>query len=199
MKLYGFPQTRTNRVRWMLEEIGVPYEFILVDVRVGAHKKPEHIALHPHGSVPVLVDGEDTIIESCAAVLYLADKFADRGLAPPLDQRAAYYQWIVYASATMDEPGIQTLFHTRFLPPERRDPQVVERHRGTLETIIRHLAAGLSGRSYLLGEQFSAADVTVGYAVNILDVLGLVRGEPTVAAYLDRLRERPAFRRTYSG
>lgn len=198
MKLYGFPLTRTNRVRWMLEELGAPYEYVHVDLRSGAHKTPEHRALHPHGSVPVLVDGEHTILESCAAVLYLADRFADRGLAPPIDRRAAYYQWIVYAAATMDDPGIETLFHTRILPPERRRPEIVERHRPTCETIAAFLAASLAGRTWLLGDEFSAADVAVGYAVNILDMNGHVAGAPALADYLARLRGRPAYQRTYA-
>lgn len=197
MKLYGFPQTRSHRVRWLLEELEVPYEFVLVDVRSGAHKTPEHLALHPHGSIPVLVDGEDTIIESCAAVLHLADKFGDRGLAPPAGQRAAYYKWIVYIAATLDEPAVETLFHTRILPPERRRPELAQRHRGTCETAVGFIAAGLAGRTYLLGDAFSAADVVVGYSLNILDTCGFVRGAPTVAAYLDRLRERPAYRKVY--
>lgn len=199
IKLYGFPQTRTNRVQWALEELGVAYEYVRVEVPRGAHKRPEHLALHPHGSVPVLVDGEQTILESCAAVLYLADRYPAHDLAPAAAERGAYYQWIVYAAATIDDPAIKTLFHARILPPERRQAAVVEAQRPTCETIVAHLERALAGKTWLLGDGFTAADVAVGYALNLLDVCGYVAGAEHTAAYLGRLRARPAFKAVYGG
>jgi glutathione S-transferase len=77
----------------MLHELGVTYDFVKVDLLSGEHKKPEHVARHSHGLVPAFEDGSTRIIESAAAVLYLADKFADKGMAPPLSSpdRARYY------------------------------------------------------------------------------------------------------------
>ena len=199
IKLYGFPRTRTNRVHWALEELGVPYEYVRVELVKGEHKRPEHLALHPHGSVPVLVDGDQTILESSAAVLYLADRYPEKQLAPPVAERGAYYQWIVYAAATMDDPAIKCLFHTAILPPERRQAAIVEANRPACETAVAHLERSLAGRTWLLGERFSAADIAVGYALNILDALGLVAGAPQTAAYLARLRARPAFKAVYGG
>lgn len=199
MKLYGFPGTRTNRVRWMLEEIGQEYEFLQVDLGQGAHKTAAHRALHPHGLVPVLHDGESQLIESCAMLLQLADRYPERGLAPHpgSEARGRYYQWIVYAAATMDEPAIETLFHTVLLPEERRKPEVVSRHRPRIEVMLPFLANSLGDQPFLIEGRFTAADVAVGYPLSLIERAGLLGGEPVVRAYLDRLRARPAYQRVF--
>jgi glutathione S-transferase len=198
MKLYGYPGTRTNRVRWLLEEVGASYELVTVEVARGGHKAPEHLARHPHGAVPVLEDGDLRLIESCAMVLHIADEHADAGLAPApgTPERGLYYQWVVYAAATLDEPIVKTYFHSHLLPPARRDPAIVERYAPACTTALELLEAALAGRSYLLGD-FSAADVAVGYALNLAGEAGLVAGSSRLAAYLESLRDRPAFKRAY--
>jgi glutathione S-transferase len=199
MRLYGFPRTRAYRVRWLLEEAGAPYEFVTVEVTKGAHRASEHLARNAHGKVPVLEDGELRLIESCAMLLHVADRFPEAGLAPKLGtpERARYYQWIVYAGATLDEPFIGTYFHTVLLPPERRDRAVVERHASTCATALGVLEAGLGDGDYLAGD-FSAADVAVGYALDLVDKAGLLADRPRLAAYMQRLSARPAFQRTYA-
>ena len=94
MKLYYAPQTRATRPRWMLEEIGAPYELVRLQLSKGEHKQPEYLKIHPHGAVPAYSDGEVTMFESAAICAYLADKFPDKRLAPPLGspQRGLYYQ-----------------------------------------------------------------------------------------------------------
>jgi glutathione S-transferase len=200
MKLYGFPGTRTNRVRWLLEELGSDYDFLQVDVQRGAHKTPEHRALHPHGLVPVLQDGDSQLIESCAMLLHLADRHPEQGLAPPVgsEERGRYYQWIVYAAATLDEPAIDTYFHTVVLPEERRKPEVLERHRPRIEVALPFLAASLGDQPFLIGDRFTAADVAVGYPLNLLDRAGQLGRWQRVRDYLERLRSRPAFQRVFA-
>ncbi|MET0152909.1 MAG: glutathione S-transferase N-terminal domain-containing protein, partial [Candidatus Binatia bacterium] len=83
MKLYYARQTRASRARWMLEEIGEPYELVRLDLSKGEHKRPEYLKIHPHGAVPALVDGETAMFESAAICAYLADKFPAKGFAPP--------------------------------------------------------------------------------------------------------------------
>ena len=199
IKLHGFPQTRATRVHWMLEEVGADYEFVTVEIMKGAHKQPDYLAKHPHGRVPYFEDGDVKLLESCAAVLYLADKHADKKLAPPIDSpaRADYYQWVVYAAATLDKPSIDTYFHKVVFPPERRRAEVVEEHRPTLEASMRILENALKGKTWLLGDAFSAADVAIGYSLNLADKAGAIVDAPGVAAYLGRLRERPAFKKAY--
>ena len=103
MKLYYAPQTRAGRVRWMLEEIGAPYELVRLDMSKGDHKKPEYMKIHPHGAVPALADGDLAMFESAAICAYLADKFPEKRLAPPVGTppRGLYYQWMIYSMATL--------------------------------------------------------------------------------------------------
>ncbi len=201
IKLHGFPQTRSTRVHWMLEEVGADYEFVQVEIMKGAHKQPDYLALHPHGRVPYFEDGEVKLLESGAALLYLADKYPEKKLAPSVDSpaRAAYYQWIVYAAATLDKPAVDTYFHKVIFPAERRKPEIVEEHRPTLEAAMRVLESALKGKTWLLGDAFSAADVAVGYSLNLADKAGAIVDAPGVAAYLGRLRERPAFKKAFGG
>src|SRR5258705_12836566 len=106
MKLYYARMTRAGRPRWMLEETGAPYELVRLDLSRGEHKKPEYMKIHPHGSVPALDDGDLALFESAAICAYLADKFPEKRLAPPVGTpaRGLYYQWIVYSMATMEPP-----------------------------------------------------------------------------------------------
>ncbi|MHC5830283.1 MAG: glutathione S-transferase family protein, partial [Nostoc sp.] len=111
MKLYYIPTTRAVRPRWLLEEMGIAYD--LVRVNMTMTKQSEYKELHPHGKVPVLVDGEVTIFESAAICTYLADKYIEMGFAPPLDssERADYQQWLFYAAVTLEPPVEHYMFN----------------------------------------------------------------------------------------
>lgn len=200
MKLYGFPGTRASRVRWMLEEIGAPYEWVNVEIMKGEHKETPHLKRHAHGRLPAFEDGDLKMIESGAMVMYLCDKFAGKGFAPPIDSpaRGSYYQWIVYASAMLDEPFIETYFHAALFPPERRKPEVVEKHRPTVKTALDLLNDNLANKSYLLGDTFSGADVAVGYAIALGAQANLLGDHPHVAAWFGRISARPAFGKAFA-
>ena len=151
MKLFGFKGTRSNRVEWMLQELGVDFEFVKVDLQTGEHKKPDHVERHAHALVPTFEDGNVRIIESTAAVLYLADKFADKKLAPPLDssERARYYQLAVYAVSTLDESVVPLFFHTVLFPPEKRKQAVVDEKMPIWNTAAGFLTRQLAGFRFL--------------------------------------------------
>lgn len=200
MKLYRVGGSRSNRVQWMLEELGVTVELQTLDFRKGELRSEAHLLRHPHGLVPAFEDEGLSLIESSAICLYLADKYPDKKLAPAVGtkERAKYYQWCVYAPATLDEKTVAAFFHTVVYPADQRDPKVVERARelwghaaNVLEPVVAH-------SPYLLGE-FSAADVVVGYAVTLAARIGLLEGHAVLAAYAKRLSERPAFARAYAG
>ena len=128
LKLFYIPNTRASRVRWMLEELGAPYELARIDWDT-ADSEQYRREVHPLGAVPALQDGAQLIIESAAIIAYLADKFSDKGLAPPPGERGAYYQWIVYAMATL-EPLVSTWNdHTRKLPEAERNPAAAQKAR----------------------------------------------------------------------
>lgn len=198
LKLYSAPHTRANRPHWALEELGVPYELVNLDLSQAQHKTPEYLKVHPLGVVPALSDGDLTMFESVAICMYLADKYADKKLAPPLDSplRGRYYQWMLFFAATL-EPVVGTLFlHTVRLPPEQRIPAVAEAARAQLAPLLKIIEATLSQHDYLLGSEFCMADVIMGTGLMWAKSLGWLNEHPVLLAYVARLSQRPALHRT---
>jgi glutathione S-transferase len=198
MKLYHCPQTRSARVRWMLEELGEPHEISIVNIYAGEGRSPEHKARHPHGYVPVLVDDDLTLIESSAICMYLADKYGK--LAPPAGsaERGKYYQWMVYAPATVDPTLEAIMFNTVFLPEDKRDPKLVERMKKRWATIQDVLSAAIKERPWILGDEFSAADVVIASCAAWAKMAGVL-GDPALEKYLESAMKRPAFMKAYAG
>lgn len=198
MKLYYVPRTRAGRPRWLLEELEVPYELVRLDVGAKENRTPEYLAIHPHGAVPSLVDGAVTIHESAAICLYLADKHIDKGLAPPFQsaERAYYYQWILYAMTTAEGPVLEYFRHAVQLPAEQRNQSLADAARARFEEIAGAVERGLAGRDFLLGAELSAADVVLGSILMVARAGKLLDGHPALAAYVARLSERPALKRS---
>lgn len=192
MKLYFNRYTRATRPRWLLEELGVPYELVDVDLMAGEHKTEAFLRLHPLGKVPALVDGEMTMFESAAICLYLADRHLDRGLAPPFGaaDRGPYYQWMVYSMSELEPPVARAFYETRKPDP---DAAVQAAAREEFEARARVIADTLADRPWLLGERFSAADVMIGAVLTWSERIGLVDNLPTLKAYNQRCIARPAF------
>lgn len=197
MKLYHSPRSRSGRPRWLLEEMGVPYELVTLDFSKSEHKTADYLKIHPHGQVPALVDGEVTMYESAAICLYLADKHFDKGLAPAFGTpaRGEYYQWMVYSVATLELPVITIFLHTVMLPEEQRSAKLVEDARKSFAGIAGVIAQRLEGRPYLLGEQFSAADIMIGSTLAWGQFMGLLADQPKLQAYVGRLVERPGYQK----
>ncbi len=190
LKLFYIPNTRASRVRWMLEELAVPYQLARIDWPT-ARSEEYRRTVHPLGAVPALQDGEQTIIESAAINAYLADKFPESGLAPPLQERGAYYQWIIYAMATL-EPLVATFSdHTRRLPEAERNPRLAAEVRATFGKAVAPVAAALEGSDWLL-KNFGAADVVLGSVINWA-VAAKLADQPALVAYVERIRGRPAW------
>lgn len=197
MKLYYSPRSRSARPRWMLEEIGAPYELVRLDLAKGEQKKPEYLKIHPHGAVPALSDDEVTLFESAAICAYLADKFPDKHLAPPLGNpaRGYYYQWLIYSMATAEPAVLKVFLNTVMLPEAKRSVAAADEGRVQWAAVARVLESALEGKSFLLGEQFSAADVMIGSIAGWANSMKLLEGFPQLQKYVARLTSRPAFRR----
>ncbi len=197
MKLYHAPQSRSTRPRWLLEEIGVPYDLVRLDMKQNDHKTPEYLRVHPHGQVPALVDGDLTLLESAAICMHLADKYPDAKLAPGLGTpaRARYYQWVVYTMATLEPPVLDVFLNTIQLPEAERSAAKADAGRTRFAEVARVISDGLGHQPYLLGEQFSAADIMVGGTLAWASFMGLLDGQPTLGAYVERLVQRPAYQR----
>jgi glutathione S-transferase len=194
IKLYHSRQSRSVRPRWLLEEIGAPYELVTLDMQKGEHKTPAYMKVHPHGAVPALVDGDLQLFESAAICAYLADKFPEKRLAPPVGTpaRGLYYQWMVYSIATLEPPVIDVFMQTAMLPEAERSPAVLAAARKKFADVANVLEQALGTRPFLLGEQFTAVDVMIGSTLAWAQMLGLLEGKKTLQEYVQRLSERPA-------
>lgn len=179
MKLYGGARSRASIVQWYLEEIGVPYEFVLLDIQGGANLEPEFLAINPMGKVPAIVDGDFKLWESGAILIYLAEKYGK--MPASLEQRATILQWVFFANATLG-PGI-------FIEANR------EREQRRLLTPLNDI---FKQQPFLVGEQFSVADVAVGSILAYIPMMLKLdlSPYPAVMDYIKRLSERPAFAKT---
>ncbi len=198
LKLYHSAQSRSGRPRWMLEEIGAPYELVRLTLSAKDQKKPEYLKLNPNGTVPTLVDDDLVLFESAAIVQYLADKFPEKRLAPPLNTpaRGKYYQWIHYAMSGVEPPALTIFLHTVMRPEEQRIPQLVTEAQAQLAAVTKVVDDALAGKEYILGSEFSGADVMLGSTLSWCMMMGAIGADrANVQAYLGRLSARPALQR----
>ena len=193
MRLFFNKHTRATRPRWLLEETGLACEIVNVDLAAGEHKRPEFLAVHPLGKVPALRDGDTTIMESGAITLYLADRTA-LAPAPNTPARAVYYQWAFYAVTQLETP-VGRYFQEYRKPEAERDASVLAAARAEFETMCAPLAQALAGRSWLVEDAFTAADVLVGSILAWARALGVLPADAALQAYVERCVERPAFKR----
>jgi glutathione S-transferase len=182
LKLYGGARTRASIVQWYLEELGVPYEFVMLDLSAGEHRQPAYLAINPIGKVPAIVDGDFQLWESGAILFYLAQKHGKMPSSP--EEQAKINQWILFGNATLG-PGI-------FVEASR------EREMPKLMTPLNQI---LEKQPFLLGDEFSVVDVAVGSILGYIPMmLKLDLSEyPAVVDYIKRLSERPAFQKAMGG
>jgi glutathione S-transferase len=190
MKLYWCPQTRASRAVWMLEEAGVPYERVRIDIRDETSRADAAFrAASPMGKVPALEDGPVRIWDSGAICAYVADQYPAKALAPPIGhpQRGAYFMWLMYTNAVI-EPAMGEKF--------LKTPVNTARNGfGSWELMLSTLREGLERGPWILGEHFSAADVLLGSSCNFLRLFNMLDDDPILFAYADRCAARPAFQR----
>lgn len=179
LKLYGGARSRASIVQWYLEELAIPYEFILLDMQAGEHRQPAYLAINPMGKVPAIVDDDFRLWESGAILLYLAEKYGSTPMS--LEQRAEVNQWILFANATLG-PGI-------FVEATREKEMV---------RLFTSLNDRLQQHPYLLGDSFTVADVAVGSFIAYIPLMLGVSfdGYPALQAYHQRITERPGFQKT---
>ena len=195
LTLFYAPRTRSNRPRWALEELGVPYELVRLDMAEGEHRSPEYLEIHPLGLVPALQDGDRTIIESAAICMYLADRFPEKGLAPPPVLRGIYHQWCIYTVVTLEEPLVQIFTQTVRLPPEQRSLMAEMNARERASAAIFPLERMLSGQEYALASGFSMVDILLAGVLWFGENVGALYNRPACQAYVRKCRSRPAYAR----
>lgn len=186
---YTNPMSRGRIVRWMLEEIGAPYRTEILDFGT-TMKAPAYLALNPMGKVPTITHG-DTIVTECAAICaYLADVFPAAKLAPPADRRGDYYRWLFFAAGPLETAASNHALG--FEPPA--DKQGMMGY-GTYAATIDTLEKAVSGKHYVAGDSFSAADVYIGSHLMWGMQFGTIEKRQAFEDYWARLAERDAHRR----
>jgi len=190
MKLYWCPRTRASRAVWMLEETGLDYERVLVDLRSpGYSPPPDFLAASPMGKVPALEDGDARLADSAAICLYLADRYSPGVLAPAPDEptRARFLYWMFFAPGSMEPAMAEKMGGWQ--------PNRGAHGWGDFDTMTRTLETALADGPWLMGERFSAADVMVGSTAAFMKMFGILPDSECIGAYVERCLERPAYRR----
>jgi glutathione S-transferase len=193
LTLYHAAPSRSSIVHWMLEELGQPYDIQLISFKKGENMRPEYLAINPMGKVPALRHGDTVITEGAAICAYLADEFPQAKLNIPVGdpRRGVYLKWLFFGPSCV-EPAIM---EKRF--PRKEDPPRAALGFGEYETVVDVLAKAAAAASpYLMGSQFTAADVVIGSGIRWGTIFGLLPQRPEFAAYSARLAERPALQRS---
>jgi glutathione S-transferase len=200
---YYSPMSSATRVYWALEELGIPFEKVRVDLAKGEQRTPAYLAMNPNGKVPLLVVDGQPIFESLAQLLYLADTYGvDEGLYPPPGAaRAQVLQWTCWGSVSLYEALVRLLRNTsdRF-PAEEKNPSAAEGAKKELDGYLAILDGHLQGREWIGGETFSIADVALGALMPMLGRLGVDTGKyAALTAWAGRCLARPALARAMMG
>ena len=186
--LYTNPQSRGRIARWMLEEVGQPYETDVLDFAT-TMKTPGYLAINPMGKVPALRHGDAVVTEAAAICAYLADAFPQAKLAPPPGDRlrAPYYRWMFFAAGPIEAAVSNKALG--FQVPREREGMMGY---GTVERVMKTLEDALSNKDYLVGDSFTAADLYVCSQIGFGMMFGTIDKRPAFQKYWQRLSARPA-------
>ncbi len=193
LRIYGAPRSRTFRVLWAAEELGLAYENIPVDFGDGS-KKPEFLAVNPNGRIPAIDDDGFLLFESLAITMYLSRKHASGKLYPTgAQEEGRLWQWSLWGATEIETPLIQYVSNTKVLPAEKRDAKVAAEAEAKLPRPMAVLDAHLATRKHLLGGDFTVADLNIASLLYSAwyNKAGLERW-PQVAAYAERALTRTA-------
>lgn len=189
VQFYTNPMSRGQIARWMLEEVGAPYDAHILDYQADM-KSADYLAINPMGKVPAIVHRGKTVTECAAICAYLAEAFPAAGLAPTDGERADYYRWLFFAAGPV-EAAVTNRAAGFEVSPERERMMGY----GNYDTTMAALETAVTGRDFICGDRFTAADVYVGSAIDWGLQFGTIPDRPVFAAYAERLRQRPAYRR----
>ncbi len=190
IQLYWSPRSRSFTCLWLMEETGLPYERVLTDISTGAQKAPEFLKINPMGKVPALKDGDVALGEAAAICAYIADRYPETRLAPALadPKRARYLQWLFFAPSCI-EPALIQIF-------TKLEVSASTAAWGTASQVFDVLDTELQKGPWILGEDFSAADIVIGSGLNYaVRMFRMVPSRPSFEDYIARCAARPAFQR----
>jgi glutathione S-transferase len=182
------PNTRSAGARILLEELGVPYELHVLNMRAGEQRQADYLKVNPMGKVPAVLHGDTLVTEQVALYIYLPDSFPEAGLSPALTDplRGAYLRWVAYYGSCF-EPAVVDHALKRDPAPLSMCPY------GDFDTMLNTLVGQLEKGSYILGDRFSAADLLWGLSLNWMTSFKLVPEMPVIMEYVGRIKARPSF------
>ena len=191
LTLYHAAPSRSSVVLWMLEEVGEPYEVHLMSLKKGENRAADYLKVNPMGKVPALRHGDTVITEAAAICAYLADAFPQAKLNMPVGdpRRGLYLKWLFFGPSCVEPAMMDHMF------PRKDHPPRAALGYGDYDTVIEVLAAAVRDGPYLLGQQFTAADVVIGSGLRFGMMFKGLPERPEFVAYAGRVAERPAAKR----
>lgn len=190
MKLFWCPQTRSQRVIWLLEEAGLKYDPVLIDIRDPAKPRdPGFAKASPMGKVPALADGDASLSDSAAIGLYIADKYPDANLAPTINDpaRAPYLYWMTFTPGVIEPAMAEKISSV--------EPNPMSNGWGSFDSMISTFENSIGDGPWMLGDKFSAADVLCGSSACFMKQFGMLPPSKPLEAYAERCMARPAYQK----
>ena len=192
IKLYEFGPTRSIRVRWTLQELGLAFESVRINLLAGEHRRPEFLKINPAGKIPVLVDDAVVLTESVAIVLYLSEKYADKRLVPStVEARAQVNRWLLFAATELEQPLWRISRHTTLYPEEERLSKEVLLAGRDFKEMAAVLEKHMQGRQFVAGDNVTIADFVMAYTLDWGNEAKLLGDCPHLVAYMERMYARP--------
>jgi len=196
IQIYGSPRSSAGRCFLMLEELGLSYKTMPLDMGNKEHKTENFLKLNPNGKVPCIVDDGFVLWESAAIVQYLAEKHKPEMLGASLKDKALVQQWSYWTMTESQPPLVDLLIQTVFVPEDKRDQALIARREKQLPNIFAVLENELKGKKFLVGNTYSVADVMVGSAMNLAMGLGVnMSAYPNIKAWMAEMKSRPAWQK----
>ena len=194
IKVFGFPKTRALRVTWMLEELGLDYDYQLINFAKGESQSEAFLKVNPAGKVPAIEEDGVVMIESGAIVTYLADKFSSGELIPKpgTPERAKYDQWSFFALSELEQPLWTMGKHKFALPKDYRVAEILPTAAWEFQKAVKLLSDGLGDNDFILGDTFSAVDILIAHTLRWGISFKQPVDQDNLKAYLDRVESRPA-------
>jgi glutathione S-transferase len=192
MTLYEFAPTRSIRARWVLQELGVEFKAITVNLPAGEHQTPEYLRINPAGKLPALVDDDFVLTESVAIVLYLAEKYPHKQLVPTqIKQGAELDRWLLFTVTELEQPLWRIARHTFLYPEAERLPADTAIARREFQQMAAVLEAHMQARQFLVGDQVTVGDFVLAYTLDWGNEVHLLGDCPALLSYMERMYARP--------
>ena len=194
LTLYHAAPSRSSITRWMLEEVGEPYDIHLLNLSKGENRSADYLAINPMAKVPALRHGDVVITEAAAICTYLADEFPRAKLNVPIGEprRGIYLKWLFFGPSCIEPAVLDRAF------PRKEEARRAALGYGDFDTVMDVVAEAVAGGAYIMGEQFTAADVVIGSGLRWGMMFKLLPERSEFTAYAARLEARPALQRAES-